>query len=147
MKQHVVIVGGCSAGAGLAARLSADAQHQVLLLEAGPSLPPDSYPPVLADANIVAGSPTFDWQYHTEDATRLGHNIHVPRGRVIGGSSAVNAAGAMRARPADFARWAKRGISGGSLVGVLAAYKALENTQTVDSAWQAVTVPFPIPPR
>jgi choline dehydrogenase-like flavoprotein len=82
----------------------------------------------------VAGSPTFDWQYHTEDAARLGHDVPVPRGRVIGGSSAVNAAVAMRARPADFARWAKRGIEGWSREEVLTAYKALENTPTGDDA-------------
>jgi choline dehydrogenase-like flavoprotein len=55
-------------------RLSADAQRRVLLLEAGPNFAPDRYPPVLKDANVVAGSPTFDWQYHSEDAARLGHD-------------------------------------------------------------------------
>ena len=69
---------------------------------------------VLTNANIVAGSPAYDWGYHTDDAPRLGHNIAVPQGRVIGGSSAVDAAVAMRARPANFARWAKRGIEGWS---------------------------------
>jgi choline dehydrogenase len=143
----VIVVGGGSAGAVLAARVSADVQRRILLLDAGPDFAPDRYPTVLTDANVVAGSPAFDWHYNAEDAGRLGHDIPVPRGRVIGGSSAVNAAVAMRARPADFARWAKRGIEGWSWHEVLSAYKAMENTPTGDDAWHGRNGPFPIRQR
>jgi choline dehydrogenase len=96
---------------------------------------------------VVAGSPIFDWQYHTNDVARLGHDIPVPRGRVIGGSSALNAAVAIRARPADFARWFKRGIEGWGWYDVLPAYKALENTPTGDGAWHGRGGPLPIRQR
>src|SRR6202140_3280664 len=146
LKQHfdILIVGGGSAGAVLAARLSADARRRVPLLEAGPNFTPDAYPQVLKDANIVADSPAFDWHYHTEDAARLGHDIPVPRGRVIGGSSAGNGTVGLRARPGGFGRWAAAGIEGWPWDEVLAAFKALENTPTGDDAWHGRRGPFPI---
>lgn len=131
----------------MAARMSANTQRQVLLLDAGPNFMPDNYPAVLADANIVAGSPTFDWHYQSQDAARLGHDIAVPRGRVIGGSSAVNAAVAMRARPADFARWSRRGIENWAWPDVLATYRAMENTASGEDAWHGRSGPFPIRQR
>jgi choline dehydrogenase len=73
--------------------------------------------------------------------------VPTPRGRVLGGSSAVNATVALRARPADFAKWGAHGAGGWSFEEVLPVFRLLENTPTGDDAYHGRTGPLPIRQR
>jgi choline dehydrogenase len=141
----VLIVGGGSAGAVLAARLSEDTTRSVLLLEAGPAYAPDAYPAELLNADVVADS-GHDWGY-TSRGTAASPQIPTPRGKVLGGSSAVNAAVAIRARAADLARWANYGVDGWSYEEVLPTFKQLENTPTGDDCYRGRTGPLSVRQR
>jgi choline dehydrogenase len=141
----VLIVGGGSAGAVMATRLSEDPTRRVLLLEAGPAYAPDAYPVDLLNANVVA-DPAHDWGY-TSRGSATSPQIPTPRGKVLGGSSAVNATVAIRARPADLAQWASYGVDGWSYEEVLPTFKQIENTPTGDDAYHGRTGPLSVRQR
>jgi choline dehydrogenase len=122
------------------------ARTKVLLLEAGEAYAPDHYPDVIANADHVGGDEKHDWGF-TANAGPFGRQIRAPRGKVLGGSSGVNAAVAIRARASDFAKWTGRGLPSWSFPDVLETYKALENTRDGDDQFRGRSGPFPVRQR
>src|SRR5690349_4046581 len=122
-----IIVGAGSAGCVLANRLSADPKNRVLLLEAGGD---DNWIwfHIPVGYLFAIGNPRSDWMFKTEPEPGLnGRALSYPRGKVIGGSSAINAMIYMRGQAADYDRWRQLGLTGWGWDDVLPLFLAQED--------------------
>jgi choline dehydrogenase len=130
-----IVVGAGSAGAAVAHRLSADPRNEVLLLEAGAASHPWSFIPV-GSARLIT-NPAANWLYSSEpEANTNGRRIPVPRGKLLGGSSAINGMAFVRGQARDFDTWAQMGNQGWSYEDVLPFFKRMEAYDGGDDAFR-----------
>jgi choline dehydrogenase len=123
-----IVVGAGSAGCLLANRLSADSNKRVLVLEAGGY---DNWIwfHIPVGYLFAIGNPRSDWCFKTEPEAGLnGRSLNYPRGKAIGGSSAINAMIYMRGQAADYDHWRQLGLAGWSWDDVLPCFKKHENS-------------------
>src|SRR5271166_1272566 len=149
-----IVVGGGSAGAVIASRLSEDPSCRVALIEAGERPPEMSLMPVAPAAMQL--NPATDWMY-TADPGKAGlglngRRVPVPRGKMLGGSSGINYMMYVRGHPGDFDSWAEGGATGWSYAEVLPYFRKSEGLAAsedivIDAAAHNTTGPLGVSVR
>ena len=129
MEADFVVVGSGSAGSALAARLSEDGRHSVIVIEYGGSdMGPFIRMPAALSYPMNMG--LYDWGYRSEPEPHLGgRRLAAPRGKVIGGSSSINGMVFVRGHAGDFDHWAEQGADGWSFADVLPYFKRMETAE------------------
>ena len=140
---HYVIVGAGSAGCVLAARLSEEPAVEVTLIEAGG-------PDVAQEIHIPAAFPQlfksqYDWDFVTEPEPELnGRRVYLPRGRMLGGCSSINAMLYIRGNRVDYDEWAAAGAKGWGYDDVLRYFRKAENNERGESQFHGNLGPLSV---
>lgn len=128
MEYDYLIIGGGTAGSALAARLSENPAHRVLLIEAGPDVAPGRVPADIRDPFPASTlNPDYFWAGLSATSKEGGQPAPYPQARVMGGGSSINGMFALRGLPSDYARWKAAGAGDFSWDAVLPYFRRIEN--------------------
>ena len=137
-----VIVGAGSAGSVLAERLSADGRHRVLVLEAG-GTDRRFYVQLPLGYGKLFYDPAVNWMYRAEpDPGLAGQSDHWPRGKILGGSSSINAMVWIRGHRSDYDDWGALAGPDWGAEAVNAAYRAIEDNEAGPDDWRGAGGPL-----